>query len=323
MHSYLHLKDYINKTLSKQTFDKTPETLFQPIKYILSIGGKRLRPVLMLMSCELFNGDIKYAIYPALGLEIFHNFTLLHDDIMDNAFLRRGKPTVHQKWSNNIAILSGDAMSITSYQYVTQCKEEHLSKVLKVFNQTAVEVCQGQQLDMEFEQRDYIDINEYLMMIKYKTAVLFGCSMQLGSVLANSTLRNQNLIYDIGVNLGLAFQLQDDYLDSFGNKNIFGKKIGGDILANKKTFLLIKALEKADNKAKKMLQQYLQQTDNQQKKINAIINIYKEMNIDILIKNEIHKYLNKSLQLLNKLSIPNSNKTELYKLIEQIVKRNK
>jgi len=325
MHTYQQLKDYVNKILSKQTFDKTPKTLFQPIKYILSIGGKRLRPVLTLMSCELFGGNIKDVIYPALGLEIFHNFTLLHDDVMDKSFMRRGRPTVHQKWNSNIAILSGDAMSITSYQYITRCKEKHLSKVLEIFNQTAVEVCQGQQLDMEFEQKGCINIHEYLTMIKHKTAVLFGCSTKIGSILADSPVQEQNRIYDFGVNLGIAFQLQDDYLDSFGDKKVFGKNIGGDILANKKTYLLTKTLETIDSKTKNILKQYLQnhKADNPQKKIDTIIDIYKKMNIDVHIKMEINKYLNKSLKILYQLPIGDNKKNHLLKLINQIEKRNK
>ena len=226
--------------------DTKDEALYEPVKYILSLGGKRMRPVLALMGNEMFDGNVDDCVTSALGIEVFHNFTLLHDDIMDNAPLRRGEATVHEKWNTNAAILSGDVMFVQAFTLVTSCKPEHLRAIIDIFNVTAIEVCEGQQLDMEFETREDVSLEEYLEMIRLKTSVLVGCSLEIGAVLANASKEDAKKLYDFGMNLGMAFQIKDDLLDVFGDAEVFGKQVGGDILANKKTYLLLKALEDGD-----------------------------------------------------------------------------
>lgn len=275
MYSFKELQDVVQKEIDGLEFSTPPEGLFEPMKYILGIGGKRLRPILVLLSANLFKDDLKKVYLPAIGIEVFHNFTLLHDDVMDNAPIRRSKATVHEKWNSNVAILSGDAMSIKAYQYIVSCEDHHLRDVLTVFNQTALEVCEGQQFDMEFEDRRDVQINEYLEMIRLKTAVLLGGSLKMGAVMGDADAKDAELLYNFGVNLGMAFQLQDDYLDVFGNQDVFGKKIGGDILCNKKTFLLIKAFELAKGDDKKELEGWISAKDfNPEEKISAVRAIY-------------------------------------------------
>ena len=231
--------------------------LYRPIDYVLSMGGKHLRPSLMLMACNIFSEDIAPAIKPAIGIEIFHNFTLLHDDIMDKADSRRGKPTVHKKWEENVAILSGDAMLIKAYQYISTCPEKRLSKILEVFSQTAIEVCEGQQYDMDFEKESLVTEEMYLKMIRLKTAVLLGASLKIGAIIGGANQHEANCLYDFGINIGIAFQLKDDLLDVYGNSKKFGKTIGGDITCNKKTFLLIRTINKANEKEKEELEKWL------------------------------------------------------------------
>ena len=253
MKSLPELSDLIHQSVNKLQFPVSPKGLYDPIRYMLSLGGKRMRPVLTLMACDAFNGDVERAISPALGLEVFHNFTLLHDDIMDNAPLRRSKPTVHEKWNSNIAILAGDAMFVQSCQLVMDTPSSVVKEVMEVFTKTALEVCEGQQYDMDFESMNEVSIEEYIDMIRLKTAVLLGASLKIGALIGNADSEAASHLYDFGVNLGIAFQLQDDILDVYGDASFFGKQVGGDILANKKTYLLITALNKANGEIKETI----------------------------------------------------------------------
>jgi geranylgeranyl diphosphate synthase type II len=288
--------------------------LYAPVKYILDLGGKRMRPVLTLMGTDLFGGVISEASRSALGIEVFHNFTLLHDDIMDNAPLRRGKATVHEKWNTNAAILSGDVMFVQAFTLVTSCKTEHLRAIIDIFNVTAIEVCEGQQYDMEFETRDDVTLDEYLEMIRLKTSVLVGCALEIGAVLADASKEDSRNLYDFGMNLGMAFQIKDDILDVFGDSALFGKQVGGDILANKKTYLLLKALEAANETQSTELKQWLSTTDTAvaTKKVQAVTAIFEDLQVkeeaDILI----NEYYNKALVSLNKINV-DSDKKEYFK----------
>jgi geranylgeranyl diphosphate synthase type II len=322
MYSFKELQDVVQKEIDGLEFSTPPEGLFEPMKYILGIGGKRLRPILVLLSANLFKEDLSKVCLPAIGIEVFHNFTLLHDDVMDNAPIRRSKATVHEKWNSNVAILSGDAMSIKAYQYIVSCEDKHLRDVLTVFNQTALEVCEGQQFDMEFEDRSDVQIDEYLNMIRLKTAVLLGGSLKMGAVMGDADPKDADLLYYFGVNLGMAFQLQDDFLDVFGDEEIFGKKIGGDILCNKKTFLLIKAFELATGEVKKELESWISAKEfNPEEKINAVRSIYEKLEVKDQSQAKIDEYFSLCLEYLDKVNIPAEKKSELYTLVKKLVNR--
>lgn len=322
MYSFKELQDIVQKEIDGLEFSTPPEGLFEPMKYILGIGGKRLRPILVLLSANLFKEDLKKIYLPAIGIEVFHNFTLLHDDVMDNAPIRRSKATVHEKWNSNVAILSGDAMSIKAYQYIVSCEDRHLRDVLTVFNQTALEVCEGQQFDMEFEDRGDVQIDEYLEMIRLKTAVLLGGSLKMGAVMGDADAKDADLLYHFGVNLGMAFQLQDDYLDVFGDEEVFGKKIGGDILCNKKTFLLIKAFELAKGDDKKELEEWISAKDfNTEEKITAVRSIYEKLKVKDESQAKIDEYFSLCLEYLDKVNVPAEKKKELYTLVKKLVNR--
>ncbi|MCF6243025.1 MAG: polyprenyl synthetase family protein [Bacteroidales bacterium] len=283
MYSLNELQSIVEQNIKELSLEQEPKGLYEPIKYILSIGGKRIRPVLVLAAYNLYKDNIEDIIRPALALEVFHNFTLLHDDIMDKADVRRNQATVHKKWSENTAILSGDAMTIKAYQLISETNEKYLAAVLKAFNQTAMEVCEGQQYDMDFETRLDVREEEYIEMIRLKTSVLIAGSLQIGAIMADAPKEDIRHIYDFGVNLGLSFQLQDDYLDSFGDFNTFGKKIGNDILSNKKTFLLINALKNADKETYNQLIDLIKNTEfDPQKKIKSVLAVYKKTNTDKL-----------------------------------------
>ena len=285
MYSLKELQQIIETQLSKINLNAEPKELYEPVEYILSIGGKRLRPSLVLAAYNLFKDDVENAIFPALALEVFHNFTLLHDDIMDKADLRRNQQTVHKKWSENVAILSGDAMSIKAYELLANVPAEFLTEVLQSFNKTALQVCEGQQLDMNFENRLDVSVDEYIEMIRLKTSVLIAVSLKIGGIMGGASKNDVQKLYDFGLNLGLAFQLQDDYLDSYGDVKVFGKKIGGDILANKKTFLLIKALELSDSKNTDKLLSLIERNDiKDELKISQVLEIYNETNVASLLK---------------------------------------
>lgn len=322
MYSFKELQDIVQNEIDGLEFSTPPEGLFEPMKYILGIGGKRLRPILVLLSANLFKENLSKVYLPAIGIEVFHNFTLLHDDVMDNAPIRRSKATVHEKWNSNVAILSGDAMSIKAYQYIVSCEDKHLRDVLTVFNQTALEVCEGQQFDMEFEARSDVQIEEYLNMIRLKTAVLLGGSLKMGAIMGDAKPKDADLLYHFGMNLGMAFQLQDDFLDVFGDEEIFGKKIGGDILCNKKTFLLIKAFELANGELKEELESWISAKDfDPEEKINAVRNIYEKLKVKDKSQAKIDEYFNLCLEYLDKVNIPAEKKKELYTLVKKLVNR--
>lgn len=311
----MNLEDFKQEFLSflnEKIQVKEPVNLYKPIEYILEIGGKRLRPILALMVCDLFGEDYKKALDVALAIEVFHNFTLVHDDIMDSAPIRRGKKTVHKKWDENTGILSGDAMLIMAYQCVENYEPNLFKKLMLLFSKTALEVCEGQQWDIDFETRNDVTINEYIKMITNKTSVLIGAAMQMGAMVSNASGKETEVIYNFGLNLGLAFQLQDDYLDTFGNAETFGKQIGGDIIENKKTYLYLKAVEICDENVKKELFTLYNSQDIDGCKVQKVTSIFKDNNIDNLIKNEIQNYTEKAFKYLDDLSI-SENKKEVLK----------
>ena len=300
---------------------KEPVNLYEPIHYIAQLGGKRLRPVLTLLSCELYNGNVSKAYDAALAIEVFHNFTLIHDDIMDHALVRRGKTTVHEKWNLNTGILSGDAMMIMAYQCFESYEPVVFKKLHTLLNKTALQVCEGQQLDVDFETRNDVTLLEYLTMITYKTSVLVAAAMKMGAIIANTTELAAAKIYDFGLNLGIAFQLQDDYLDTFGDAKTFGKKIGGDILENKKTYLYLKALEVCDtNQQKKLVNLYNSSQQNTQK-IAEVSQIFAENNIPEITKKTIGKYTQKAFEILATTKLDNSKKEILKKAGLNLMKR--
>ena len=307
--------------LNEKIILKEPANLYEPILYILQIGGKRLRPVLTLMTCDLFGGNVKQAFDAALAIEIFHNFTLVHDDIMDRAPIRRGEETVHKKWNINTGILSGDAMMIMAYQCFENYEEPVFKKLLKLFSKTSLEVCEGQQLDIDFESRIDVTIPEYLQMITYKTSVLVAAAMKMGAVIAKVDDAEAALIYDFGLNLGIAFQLQDDYLDTFGDEALFGKQIGGDIAENKKTFLYLKAIEVCAIADKEKLLNLYAAENNNNNKVKKVTRIFKTGHIPEITIQEIERYTNKSFEILEKLSISDAKKDLLKNFGNSLMKR--
>lgn len=314
--------DVINEALVAIEYPKQPESLYAPIRYELSLGGKRIRPVLMLMACELFGGDVNQAVNPAIGLEVFHNFTLLHDDVMDNSDLRRGKPTVHKVWSENHAILSGDAMQIMATQFMAQVPARHLPAVLDTFLKTAIEICEGQQFDMDFEERNDVTTDEYINMIRLKTAVLLGCALKIGAIIAGAPTAQANSLYHFGENLGLAFQLQDDYLDVYGDPIIFGKNIGGDILNEKKTFMLIEAQRLAQDKDLEIMQQFLGNDDVEPRdKIEAITQVYNNLGIDKMCNDKAEDFYNAALRCMDEVLVPEDRKIPLLALAKSLMNR--
>ena len=321
LYSFTDILNKINKEISELKFDYSPRSLFEPIEYILEIGGKRVRPVLAIMGYNLYKGDIDKAIPIAFGIEIFHNFTLLHDDLMDRASTRRGKPTVHIKWSDNTAVLSGDAMMIESYKEIAKVDKEYLPEVLILFSQMATEICCGQQLDMEFEDRLDVSLAEYLEMIRLKTAVLLGCALKCGAIAAGANQEDAENLYNFGINIGLAFQIMDDLLDVYGDEASFGKKIGGDILCNKKTFLLINALQHED--AKNQLLDWINAKEfDSHEKIKAVTAIYDQINLKQTCQDVIHAYYEKGIAFLDLVSVDYKQKLELRKLAEYLLTRN-
>jgi len=324
MHTIAELQKVVELELSKQEFVVEPKGLYQPIEYVMGMGGKRIRPTLCLAGCKLFTDDITQAVRPSLSLEIFHNFTLLHDDIMDNADVRRNQATVHKKWDDNTAILSGDAMLIKAYQYATDINSEHLKEVLNLFSQTAIEVCEGQQYDMEFEQRDNVTVDDYLNMIRLKTAVLLAASLKTGAIIGGANKKDADLLYQFGENIGLAFQLQDDFLDVYGNIETFGKAIGGDIVANKKTFLLINALQLASGNLQDNLLAWIN-SDNfdADEKIEAVRTIYNTLKVDVLAKEKMNFYFDKAMNALDQVNGRESMKNELREFALKLIERSR
>ncbi|MGA9637479.1 polyprenyl synthetase family protein [Flavobacterium sp.] len=322
MHSISQYQDFFINYLKSQTIDKEPKNLYEPISYILGLGGKRMRPVLTLMSAEVFNTNYQKALPAAMAVEVFHNFSLVHDDIMDDAPLRRGNITVHEKWNINTAILSGDAMLILAYQYFEQYEPVIFRDLAKLFSKTALEVCEGQQWDVDFETRIDVTIPEYLKMIEYKTAVLVAAAMKMGAIVAETSDENANLIYEFGLNLGLAFQLQDDYLDAFGNPETFGKQVGGDIIENKKTFLYLKAKEHATaNDKAELLALFASQLEDNTTKIEQVKTIFIRSGADTITQEAIETYTLKAFDTLNKMNIENGKKEILRSFGENLMKR--
>lgn len=323
MHSISELQAIVSKTFKSASFSKPPAELYDPISYTLNLGGKRIRPLMVLMGCDLFKGEIEKAMPAAIAIELFHNFTLLHDDIMDQAPLRRGQETVYKKWNTNVAILSGDTMFALACEYLSQCDQDVLAPALSEFTKTAREVCEGQQYDMNFETHDIVSISEYLEMIRLKTAVLIGCSLKLGAVLAKASPIESNKIYLFGENIGMAFQLQDDLLDVFGDTRTFGKEIGGDILSGKKTFLLLKAYELANDNERTILDKYLSDHSiSDQEKISKVKSVYESLNIWKLTQNEISQYFSKAAHSLEEIHAEASDKAVLESFANELLKRN-
>jgi geranylgeranyl diphosphate synthase type II len=302
-----------------QEFPEEPAGLYQPVRYMMSLGGKRVRPVFVLMSCEMFGGLLEQALPASFGIELFHNYTLMHDDIMDKADKRRGKPTVHKTYGLNAGILSGDLTMVLSYQYLLQSGSE--LQLLPTFNQAAREICEGQQMDMDFEQRTDVSYQEYLEMIRLKTAVLLGVSLKVGATVAGASEAMQQEIYKIGELLGISFQLMDDWLDSFGSGEKVGKKIGGDIFRNKKTGLFIKAYELTDDRGREALDKLYAQTKPSQEKLETVLFLMKESGAKEFIEAEMESYYNKALNLLGALPIPEENKLPLRQLATGLYNR--
>jgi geranylgeranyl diphosphate synthase type II len=323
MHSISYYQEKMSHHFSEIVANKEPKNLYEPIEYILSLGGKRMRPVLTLMATEVFNVDCEKAIPAATAVEVFHNFSLIHDDIMDDAPLRRGNQTVHEKWDLNTGILSGDAMLILAYQFFENYEPATFQKLAKLFSKTALEVCEGQQYDVDFETRDDVTIPEYLKMIEYKTAVLVGAAMKMGAIVAETSDENANLIYDFGLNLGIAFQLQDDYLDAFGNPETFGKQVGGDIIENKKTYLYLKAIEFAEEEEKKQLLHLfsIQPSDNNAK-IESVKAIFNNSGASEATKKAIQDFTFKAFETLEKMAIEGEKKAILKAFGENLMGRN-
>ena len=322
MHTLESLQQIIKESIAKLKFNQKPTELYEPINYILDLGGKRLRPALCLLACDMLDGEIQQALNPALGIEIFHNFTLLHDDIMDEAPIRRGKPTVHIKWNPNVAILSGDTMMALAYEYIMKAPKEVAQEVFSVFNKTAIEVCEGQQFDMNFENQEKVSISDYLEMIRLKTAVLLAGSLKIGAIIGEANTADAENLYLFGENLGIAFQLKDDLLDAFSDEDKFGKKTGGDILTNKKTFLYLKAFELAEGKTRESLKDYFQiDLIDSDEKIIGVKQIYKQLNVDIATNKEIDIYYNHALDYLAKVNVPKEKKLELLKFADQLKER--
>lgn len=322
MHSINQYQQFIADYLESQYETKEPKNLYDPIHYILGLGGKRMRPVLTLMSAEVFDANYKKALPAALSVEVFHNFSLIHDDIMDDAPLRRGNVTVHEKWDINTGILSGDAMLILAYQYFEKYEPSIFRELAKLFSKTALEVCEGQQWDVDFETRTDVSIPEYLKMIQYKTAVLVAAAMKMGAIIAETSEENANLIYDFGLNLGLAFQLQDDYLDAFGNPETFGKQVGGDIIENKKTYLYLKALEFASKEqANKLTELFSIQPEDSSEKIVAVKEIFFASGAAQETQNAIQDFTFKAFDTLQNISIDDDKKEMLRTFGENLMGR--
>ena len=324
MYNQGQLKDIIEKALSGLSYNTEADQLITPVEYVLSIGGKRMRPVITLMACNLFSDKIDPALMPAAGIEVFHNFTLVHDDIMDNAPLRRSLPTVHTKWNMNQAVLSGDVMAFIANDCFLKSPVKVMPEVFRIFNKAAIEVCVGQQLDMDFEKKSAVTQEEYLKMICLKTAVLVAASSRIGAVTGGAGKKDSELLYQYGMNLGIAFQLQDDLLDIYGDTSIFGKIVGGDIIANKKTFLFVKASETASVKQQKRLNElFTMKNPEPHAKVMEVMKIYGELNIKEATLKVAKDYVGKALECLEKTSPAKERKQELIELADTMLEREK
>ncbi|WP_373721053.1 polyprenyl synthetase family protein [Bacteroides heparinolyticus] len=316
------LLERINAHISALQFTRAPQGLYTPIAYVLSMGGKRIRPVLMLMAYNLYREDITRIFAPATGIEVYHNYTLLHDDLMDRADRRRGKDTVHRVWGDNTAILSGDAMLVMAYQFMAQCPEENLKEVMELFSRTALEICEGQQLDMEFERRKDVTEEEYLEMIRLKTSVLLAASLKIGALLGGASVEDAEYLYDFGMNLGVAFQLKDDFLDVYGDAAVFGKNIGGDILCNKKTYMLIKAFEHADDEQCRQLNAWVDAISfSPAEKIAAVTDLYNKIGVRELCEQKMKEYSERAMKSLAAVKVTDEKKKELELLMTELMHR--
>ena len=312
----------VNDALEALPYDRRPQSLYDPIRYVLSLGGKRIRPVLMLLSYSLFKERPEDIMMQALGLETYHNYTLLHDDLMDNADLRRGHQTVHKRWDANTAILSGDSMLVLAYQRVAQCDARHLPAVLGLFTETALEIGEGQQYDMDFETRNDVTEEEYIEMIRLKTSVLLACALKMGAILADASEEDAQLLYKVGEQVGLAFQLQDDLLDVYGNPEVFGKAIGGDITSNKKTYMLINAINRANSEQREELMHWIEAKEfDRQEKIAAVTRLYDEIGIRQLCEEKINFFFEEARQYLDRVNVPEERKQSLSQYANSLMKR--
>ena len=312
----------VNNALASLPYERHPQSLYEPVKYVLSLGGKRIRPVLMLLTYQLYRDDVASIMPQALGLETYHNYTLLHDDLMDNADVRRGHPTVHRKWDANTAILSGDSMLVLAYQRMANCPAAKLPQVIDLFTETALEIGEGQQYDMDFETRQDVTEDEYIEMIRLKTSVLLACAMQIGAIMADAPEADARLLYNVGEQAGLAFQLQDDLLDVYGDPKVFGKAIGGDITCNKKTYMLINAFQRANGEQRKVLQHWCSQKDfDREKKIAAVTALYNQLGIRQLAEEKINFFFESSLRHLAEVGLPQEKKQPLVEYISQMMHR--
>lgn len=312
----------VNEFLDHLSYDRKPESLYEPIKYVLSMGGKRIRPTLMLLAYNLYKENPEDILMNACALETYHNYTLLHDDLMDNADMRRGHLTVHKKWNDNTAILSGDSMLVLAFQRMMQCDTKHLKDILDLFTVTALEIGEGQQYDMEFETRNDVKEEEYIEMIRLKTSVLLACALKIGAILADASAEDAENLYKFGEQIGLAFQLQDDYLDVYGDSKVFGKEIGGDITSNKKTYMLINAFNKANDAQREELTRWVSARDfDRNEKVDAVTRLYNEIGIDQLAQDKIAYYFAQSKKFLDAVNVPEEKKEELRKYAQKMMKR--
>ena len=314
-------KEQFLQYLEQNKYTQEPSNLYEPINYILDLGGKRMRPILTLMVCDLFGGEVEKALDAAMAVEVFHNFTLIHDDIMDSAPIRRGKETVHKKWNLNTGILSGDAMMILAFQCLEKYEGAQFSDLVRLLNKTSLEVCDGQQYDIDFETRTDVTIDEYLKMIALKTSVLVAAAMKMGAIVADASEKDANLMYDFGLNLGLAFQLQDDYLDSYGNPETFGKQVGGDIIENKKTFLVLKSQELGSDDDVKELSALLSEKYTDHDKVEKVKEIFNRSGAPEAILSEIESYTEKALKMLEPMNLPEEKKQVLKEFSQYLMKR--
>lgn len=322
MHEIERLRDLIEERIGELDYSKNPRNLYEPISYTLNNAGKRIRPLLTLMACSMFSEKIEEALNPALGIEVFHNFTLLHDDIMDKAPVRRGKATVYKKWDENTAILSGDTMMVEAFNLIADAPDHCLRQVLKVFSEVSIGVCEGQMFDMDFETREDVTEEEYIEMIKLKTSVLIAGALKIGALIGNAKQEDADNIYHFGLNMGIAFQLLDDWLDVYSDPKVFGKKTGGDIVANKKTYLLINAINLAQGKQKKAVEEWVKADNfNEDEKIKAVKSIYGDLGIDKMVLSKAKDYSNQAFEYLERINVNEQNKLSLRRLGEELLKR--
>ena len=324
MYTSNELLTIVNEYLNSLPYNRKPSSLYEPIKYVLDLGGKRIRPILMMLSYNLYKENPKTILSSACALETYHNYTLLHDDLMDEAPLRRGQQTVHTKWNNNQAILSGDSMLVLAYERLAQVDTKHLQAVLNLFTETALQIGEGQQYDMEFEHRNDVTVDEYIEMIRLKTSVLLACATKMGALLADASAEDAENLYKFGEQIGLAFQLQDDYLDVYGDSKVFGKKIGGDITSNKKTYMLITAFNRANDKQRAELEEWINKTAfDTEEKIAAVTRLYNEIGVDKLAKEKMDYYYEQGKQYLQAVKLPEEQKKELLAYVADMMSRQK